>query len=287
MNRLTAEQLRRNEQTRSNWAQYKSHRDRITDLVRNFAPQATPATCKELTILGAGNCNDLDLNALLADGWQIHLVDLDADALTRGTSQQGLAGDDRIATHGGVDLTSMWDELSSLTPETDPELVREIAQRLPLSRPTYELPPAHVVLSVGLISQLVEAAVLSIGDQHPAFVELVQALRLQHLRLVNELTEPGGTFIVTSEVVSTDTAPQLAGVHYDELPSVLSKLLLEGNFFSGLHPGLIGQTLQTDRAIADQMESLRVAGPWLWNLGVRTYAVCGFVGVKTMMNRSS
>ncbi len=287
MNRLSAEQLRRNEQTRLSWDQYRSHRDRITQLVRDFAPRSASSSKKELTILGAGNCNDLNLPAFLADEWQIQLVDLDSQALSDGVHRQKLDDDFRVAAHGGVDLTGLWNELSSLKPDTDPEVIRELAQRLPSSRPTYELPPGHVVLSVGLLSQLVEAAVLSIGDRHPAFVELVQALRLQHLRLVHELTEPGGTFIVTSEVVSTDTAPQLAGLHDDELPSVLSKLLLEGNFFSGLHPSLIGQTLQSDRAIADQTESLRVAGPWLWNFGVRTYAVCGFVGVKTMMNRSS
>lgn len=277
MNSLTAEQLRRNSDSRWSWERYRSHRERITHLILR---EAARFPCRELCVLGAGNCNDIDLVAILDAGWRLQLIDLDAAALQAGVEQQGLLHDPRLARHGGVDLTGTWDELAALEPSTDVAHVHDLTQRLATARPTYELPTGRLVLSIGLLSQLVEVASLTIGAQHTGFLELVQALRLQHLRLATDLVEPGGTLIATSEIVSSDTAPQIAAASADELPSVVSKLLLEGNFFSGLHPGLIGQTLRTDPGIGPQFAELRVEGPWLWNFAVRTYAVCAFIGHK-------
>lgn len=284
MNSLTAEQLQRNSDSRGSWERYRSHRERVTHLVLR---EASRLRRRELCVLGAGNCNDLDLAAILDAGWRVHLVDLDATALQAGVEQQGLLGDWRIARHGGVDLTGTWDELAALEPSTTAERVHDLAQRLETARPTYELPTGGLVLSLGLLSQLVEVASLTIGTQHAGYLELVQALRLQHLRLANDLVEPGGTMIATSEIVSSDTAPQIAVAGVDELPSVLSKLLLEGNFFSGLHPSLIGQTLRIDPLIGPQITDLRVEGPWLWHFTVRTYAVCAFIGHKLNRSHSS
>ncbi len=277
MNCLTAEQLRRNTESRSGWDLYRAHRERVTQLVLQALQ---PLSRGELCVLGAGNCNDLDLHAILATGWRVQLVDLDQSALLAGVEQQGLADDQRIACHGGIDLTGVWDEIAALTPQSDIESVRAVAQRLATARPTVDLPTGRIVLSIGLLSQLVETATFTIGEKHAGFLELVQGLRLQHLRLAADLVEPGGRLIVTSEIVSTSTAPHIAEATEIELPSVLSKLLLEGNFFSGLHPSFIGQTLRTDPLLSEQLSNLSVAGPWLWHFIARTYAVCAFIATK-------
>lgn len=277
INHLTAEQQRRNVQCRHSWERYATHRDRVTQLVIKARRQPSQ---RELCVLGAGNVNDLDLQRLLDDGWQMHLVDIDESALREGVARQGLHDDPRIAIHGPVDVTGCLQELCQLDRSSSLEVVREITTALGTSRPTYEVPAADVVLSTGLLSQLVEIATLSISSEHVGFVELVQALRLQHLRMLAELTRPKGTMILTSEVVSSTTAPQLLTTTEQDLPSVLSLLLLQGNFFSGLHPGLIGQTLQTDPVLSEQIEHLQVEGPWLWDFVARTYAVCAFVGHK-------
>ena len=54
---LVARQLRLNRETLDNWPLYRSHREAVADLICR-PPQ--PASAR-LCILGAGNCNDLDL----------------------------------------------------------------------------------------------------------------------------------------------------------------------------------------------------------------------------------
>ena len=54
---LVARQLRLNRETLDNWRLYHSHREAVADLICR-PPQPTSS---RLCILGAGNCNDLDL----------------------------------------------------------------------------------------------------------------------------------------------------------------------------------------------------------------------------------
>ncbi|MFK7777794.1 MAG: hypothetical protein QM501_06680, partial [Gimesia sp.] len=76
MNKLFEEQLRYNLESRPNWECGTAHRERITAHLTDLAGQQRPRLC----ILGAGNCNDLDLNQLSQVFKEIHLVDLDESA---------------------------------------------------------------------------------------------------------------------------------------------------------------------------------------------------------------
>ena len=72
MNPLIRQQLDLNQSTRTYWESFGFHRGRITELL------AGPSNGRgRLCILGAGNCNDLDLTKLLEVFEQVVFVDLD------------------------------------------------------------------------------------------------------------------------------------------------------------------------------------------------------------------
>src|SRR5262245_40861383 len=114
MSSLTAQQIGDNAASRGHWDCYADHRARVTALLRPD-PAARPG---RLCVLGAGNCNDLDLAALAALYREVHLVDLDPDALAFGVQRQGVAGRSGVFCHGNIDVTAMLAAVENWTPAT-------------------------------------------------------------------------------------------------------------------------------------------------------------------------
>src|SRR5436190_15167601 len=85
-----------NREVRDLWQRYAGHRQRVTAELL-----ALPGD--RLCLLGAGNANDLDLEALAARFAEIHLVDLDPGALSRATGRQSPAARARLRSHAPVD----------------------------------------------------------------------------------------------------------------------------------------------------------------------------------------
>src|SRR2546421_10169450 len=88
-----------------NWDLYAGHRDRTARLLQ--AVQRGPGLC----VLGAGNCDDLDLPLLARAFGEVHLVDLDGDALERGCARVTGPARQRLVLHGGVDLSGLLADL--------------------------------------------------------------------------------------------------------------------------------------------------------------------------------
>lgn len=80
---------------------FASHRRRVTDLIvdRSFRQDS------RLAVLGAGNCNDLDLKILAASFAAVDLFDLDAKVLARGIRFQLMESSPCLFMHGDVDFT--------------------------------------------------------------------------------------------------------------------------------------------------------------------------------------
>ena len=280
MSSLSAVQFKRNAESRGGWERYRSHRDRVTGLLTNLAAEDLAATTREICILGAGNCNDIDLRALLDLGLRVHLVDLDGDALAAGLRVQGVENSSGIELHAGVDVTGVFPDIAKLNSASSEEQVRELARRMVDVRGFEVARPCRLVASIGLLTQLIEAVIQSLGHQHAALVDLIQAVRTQHLRLMFDLLARGGSLLLTAEVVSSSTAPEIATIDESRLPELLAKLFAQRNFFTGMHPGILMQTFQTDPVVSPQLRQLTATAPWLWEFLYRTYAVCGFVAEK-------
>ena len=250
------------------WDVFASHRSQVTSHLK------TDVDPSRLCILGAGNCNDLDLAHLIQVNQEVHLVDIDAQALVQGIARQNLTHHDRIHLHGGLDLTGMLDSIATWSPET---VISETDLIALVDAPLHTLKsipgPFDLIASTCVLSQLIKTVVDAVGEQHPQFLELMQAIRMGHLRLLLQLAVSGGFSVLITDLVSSDSYPALASVPSQDLSPLLSQLVQQGNFFHGVNPAVIVNLLCQDPTLSQQVSTLEPMAPWLWNLGARHYAV--------------
>ena len=266
-------QRRRNQETSGNWELFDSHRQRVTELLVNAGFQA-PGPQRRLTVLGAGNSNDLDLARLRAAFASVYLFDWDAAALSEGISRQGLKGDSAVRAVSGVDLTGIAAETREWVP-TEPPTDQQVERAILAARSALTVEPqsCEVAASVGLLSQIIDSVSQSLGPSHPRMLELVQAVRHRHLEILTELLVPGGWGVLVCDFVSSQTAPQIVSAEDFALPALLGELIALGNFFTGLNPAVIHSLLTTRDSLRRRVEQVAVLPPWKWNLGPRWYAV--------------
>jgi hypothetical protein len=261
-----------NTQTRALREAFAGHRRNITDLL---TAEAGGAGRGRLCVLGAGNANDLDLPALLEAYGEVHLVDLDAEALSRGIEAQGVAGHPGLVRHGGIDLTGMIDVVAGWSPRrpVHPGAVAALAEE-PDRRLRATLPgPFDVTASTCLLTQIVGGAYHAVGQDHPQFSDMVRATRAGHLRLMTGLTRPGGTALLITDVTSSDVLPTLPALADAALPGVLAGLDRGGHFFHGVNPAELPGVFRRDPVLRARVSHVEPVAPWRWDLRVRVYLV--------------
>ncbi len=263
MSSYADEQRRRNFEGRDSWDRFTDHRTRVTDLlmgtVRSEHRQG-PTLC----VLGAGNCNDLDLNLLSSSYGQIHLVDLDCDALSEGIQRQGINESESLVRHVG-DLIGLVENADSMT---QAELLKALEKVPQISNLKHD-----VVASICTLSQLVEFGAKVLGHQNRLLATAILALRKQHLQLMAELLKPRGMGLLITDFVSSDTCPELRDINLDQLPAAAGRWIAERNFFTGVNPFAIKQFLQCEMTQEVDGGSVILHQPWKWDFGPRTYAV--------------
>lgn len=250
---LAETHFQRNRVTRGDWDDFASHRERVTEAI-------LAAGDGTLCVLGAGNGNDLDLARLSDHFDRITLVDLDSEALDHCLASQGKEISERITTVAGVDLSGILDSLGD-------GMVETIGRA---GHPTgLNLAKHDVVVSTCLLTQMIDSVANAIGPDDPRFVELVLALRDGHLQLLLDLTHSGGTALLITDLVSSSTLPQLAGVPEEQLESLLARAIADRNFFTGVNPGVLARQFGLLGGGTPEIHR-----PWRWMMGNRTYAVC-------------
>lgn len=268
---LIQEQARRNSQADATWELYTPHRERVTRLILDARRSSSPRLC----LLGAGNLNDLNLAELVSAFREIVLVDVDAAALQRGLSRQGFVEDARFRVIAPMDVSGVFSELAKMrdglpaNSDVIDSCLNAIAQPINLGEQSYY----DVVASVGLLTQLIDAVMRSVGESHPRAWELVSAVRSQHLELLLSLLEPGGAAVLVTEVVSSDSCPALLSLRDSGLPAQLRHEIAARNFFTGTNPAALQELLRTAPNLAKHLASTEFSEPWLWPFLVRTYAV--------------
>ncbi len=218
------------------WALYQGHRRRITALTRSLQ-QGTG-----LCVLGAGNCDDLELGELALAFESAHVVDIDAEALAAGVCRLPPASRDRVVQHGNVDLAGHADQLlawergvpalTTLLPSAGAAAAAQLG--------AIAAGPFDVVLSSCLLTQLwvplKRTLVLSLGEWQRVFA----LLSLTHLLTMAQLVRPGGSALLVTEVTTGSAAEPNLGL--------ILMLLRE-------HPELRGL-----------VQDLRLIEPWTWTL---------------------
>lgn len=280
---IQQEQIRRNALSVDCWQRYAGHRRQVTGLLCDLPLESpTPALC----VLGAGNCNDLDLRQLAARFATMRLVDLDGDAMQEGIRRQQLDDASGVQVLGSVDLAGLIDVLDDGTADgsaSEQQIRRFLQQPGPsIPGPLERLAGSiDVVVSVCTLSQLVDSIVVSLGRNHPKFLELVFAVRRQHLQLMLALLREGGRGVLVTDFVSSDTCPELVDASPERLPSLCVQLIQQHNFFTGLNPMAIVRLLSQDAALRNQATDVRLTSPWCWRYVSRTYAVAAILFGKT------
>jgi hypothetical protein len=270
---VLAVQCSNNLATDANWDSYSEHRARVTALV-SAALRSQPAVGARLVVLGAGNCNDVDLAALVEHCSELHLVDYDEGAMVRGLARQQLRSEHsdraRIVLHGGVELSGLAPHLASVG-EEDPPRLAEIA----LAGPVVDIDrPFDVVVSTTLLTQLISLPVRVLGNGFPGLDDIVVAVRNGHLRLITRLLRPGGRGLLVTDVVSSDTLPEVRGTPLGPLARLLEDAVVTGNFFTGTNPYAVSRALSHDPVVSEGVDSASWSGPWRWQMGPsRSYLV--------------
>jgi hypothetical protein len=268
----------RNRQTRD-LLTYVSHREHTMRLLTAAAVSLQNASEKSVSVLGAGNCLDLDLKKLSTQFHKINLLDLDPTAVAHGFGSQlpenhseTASARDAVNAIAPVDLAT---PLANLTREdfADAARVDQICSALAAPFESVLVSPADVVASTCLLSQMIDGLSQLTSQNTPSFVPLLQGLRQGHFRRMLQLLKPRGQGIFISDLVSSDSTPVLKEVSDNQLPQLLAQCLSSGNFFSGLNPGIVLQELQSCSGISDQCSDVQIHPPWRWHMGPRVYAV--------------
>lgn len=283
-----------------------SHRERVMQLLAESAGDQARSLC----VLGAGNANDLELDTLATRFERIALVDLDEDALQRAWRRIPPNLQPRCDLHGQVDLTgitAMLGEWHASTPPSDRKLESAIASTRQAAPP--RVGPFDVVASTCVLTQLIDSICLAIPHESPRRLEMILAVRNRHLEHMVELLHPGGTGVLVTDFVASETAPELARLSDAEVADRATHWLGTRNFFTGTNPyaivnhlsasgnwnrfpppALSGVEPTTHRDIAanplqsrelciqfpaDSLEttSVKLIPAWKWDLGAKQLAV--------------
>ena len=271
MNDPKARQLAYNALSRDAWDRFAGHRERVSALLGAGGGPGPTRVC----VLGAGNGNDLDLPSLLRAHREVHLVDIDAGAIGQGAARQGVEHHPGLRLVGGLDLTGTIDAIAGWSPEAP--IRADDLNRLAVGVVDRVAPaldgPFDLVASTCLLTQLIGHAFHAVGDRHPHFLPAALATRAGHLRLVARLARPGGTGVLITDVVSSETLPELVDSPESSLPDLLPRLAREGNFFHGVNPAVLPTLFRDDPDLRVRTTALETLPPWRWDFGVRTYLV--------------
>ena len=251
---------------------YGQHRQKTMELISMAAGELSGHAERTVSVLGAGNCMDLDLPQLTTMFDNVNLLDIDREALKLGVNAAKGLSNARLKIIAPVDLAL---PLATTTASTlsDTAAITQFCQALAAPLAVMPVEAADVVVSTCVLSQMLSAMTHLVTDKHPQFLLLIQAVRRGHLMRMLQLLKPGGRGILISDLVSSETTPQLTSTNEASLPKLLAQALATGNFFSGLHPGVMLQDLGAAPGIASFVDSPIMTAPWRWQMGPRTYAV--------------
>lgn len=237
-----------NRRLAGNRERYHEHRQQVTALA--LAAETTSAfggSARDIVIFGAGNGSDLDLPRMADSFREIHLVDLDAEALERARQALPSALRARVIPHAPLDLSgfmSRLDEWGDGFPDdatlgsTAFAAARAIVAALGRD--------FDVVLSTGALSQLIVPFHRCWVAPRASWERLEAAIVAVHLATLVLSTRPGGRGVLAFDVPSLQ----------DPLPlALLAQLQLPG--------------------MASLVQEPQLTSPWSWDVGDAVQLVYG------------
>ena len=274
-----AEQRNVNQTSLLHRAAFASQRAKVTELV--CAAAAGRAGPLRLCVLGAGNCNDLDLKRVSEHYAEIHLVDIDGDAVATVIARADEAARPHLRAHAPVDLSGILERMDrwkafDVTAEELLACPGQSTQTIISSLPG----PFDVVLSACLLTQLQLMVLRSLGDRHRLFEAARQIMNLIHLRSLLHLLGVGGRGLLVTDV----TSDQICALErLERLEEAAERVAALGTFgqtgklFYAVEPGLLELTCRADPELRRGLCLEPIRDAWLWRNGPQrtflTYAL--------------
>jgi hypothetical protein len=234
----------------------------VTAEILALAPGGSDARGGRLCVLGAGNANDLDLEALAARFDEVHLVDIDPGALSRATGRQSPEVRAKLRSHAPVDLSGLYHQLErrARLPSDDAMVTAgtaEVVRQLPSE--------LDVVASCCVLSQMAWALERLASPDGTRVPILEQALLRIHLRAILRALRPTGAALLVSDLTSSLFYPPLAELPPNEdLRALTQKLAAQRAAYTVCNPELVRQILRHDAELAETCLPPTLGEPWLW-----------------------
>jgi hypothetical protein len=251
------------------WTLYAAHRARFTD---ELVVAAGHARDGRLCVLGAGLCNDIDLERLAAVFSEIHLVDIAPKALARAVARQPVEIRPRLYRHAPVDLSGLsarrlakWRRVAPATAEV------ATAAASSLQSVVAQLPgPFDVVASACVLTQMAFDLRAALGGAHPMLGAIRLSLMAMHVNTLVALTTTRGTSLFVCDAASSNHYPLGALRPDSDLRTVLTDIVKVGACYFAANPEVI-------RSFLRQVGEPELLDPWLWTGAFgRTYFVYAF-----------
>ena len=174
----------------------------------------------KLAVFGAGNASDLELGWLVERFDEVHLIDLDGQALERARARHALKFPERLVLRGGIDLSGFLSELDAWG-ETFPEPAELGAAAVAAAGAlVHELGTFDVTLSTCVLSQLGLPFRRAWVTSRTGWAHLSSAIMGVHLATLAGATRRAG--ILVCDVPTTQRAPGLDQFR-ERLPAELER----------------------------------------------------------------
>jgi len=248
----------RNSTTRSAFDSYAQHRAQQMALVAGWGGE-------RLAVLGAGNCNDLDLAALSDRFRELHLFDIDGQALACAYERQSKRVQ-RACSLYERDLTGVALLIERWRLQAPEPLEALMAGWAELGRLVGEAGQFDAVLSTCLLSQVA----MNLRDFFgliPALNTALMAAITGHIVLAKTLTKPGGCLLVTSDCITNQFPIHREAAARGAMQAILH-FSQQGAAFPGTDPRLIVDLLREVRFSQPELKRA-----WIWDLSQQSYLV--------------
>lgn len=259
-----------NREHAESWRAYTAHRERMTGHIEQLAQGG------ELCVFGAGSCNDLELERLAPLFSEIHLVDLDAEALERARERQTAQVRAKLVLQSEVDCSGMLQHLDAWG-ERFPERA-ELAQSAVdavqgivrgLGR------GFSVVVSACVLAELALPFQRAWLTSRANWGELLRTMNAVHLATLTGSLREGGRGLIVFDASSSKRTPalaELAGRSGDELEEFVAEAQRDGGLELRPDPrDLVRQLLAP--GLRSQVIDPELSAPWLWQRGPDTELV--------------
>ncbi len=260
-----AEQKRANRSALPHFDAFAGHREHLTSVVISGASRDAQ---QRLCVFGAGNCLDLDLERLGRLYAEIHLVDIDDEALDGAWNRLGSGVRHRVFRHAPVDLSGLFGKLDRWAEmRVSPEEIighpaatcEDLLARLP--------GPFEVVLSSCLLTQLQWAVLNVLTPAHRLFAAVREIVTLTHLRTLAALSSAGGRAILATDFASSDNPPLARLADSSDLHDLFRELVDGHEGILVAHPHHLAWVTRNDPIL---QKTVRMSAPldaWLWQNG--------------------